>query len=235
MNAQVKSGLQVLGGLAAATLGVSAVTGCSNNEILRFAPIELDGPINASIVQKKPESTGIEIKGAQILPAPLGITLAAQDAHGQDSAQQITAIFVPDNNNHIVVVKSDQPGYLNVRFENNCPNNFSNPKVSQNEGLAGILTQLEVDSEIAENVQTQLMVRQTNEGLAYRGSVIQGKDLTSALNKAPKSLVAEFAPDKKYIVHKYTVGCQDANGQSQQGVSETTYFLIVPNSLGRHH
>jgi hypothetical protein len=231
MNAQVRS---VLAWGTAATLGVSASAGCSSNEILRFTSIELDGPIKASIMQKKPESTGIKIEGAEKLSSPLGITLAVQYPHGQDTAQPITATFVPDNNNHIVVVKSDQPGYLNVRFENNCPNNFSNPKVSQNEGLAGILTQLEVDSEIAKNVQTQLMVRQTNEGLAYRGSVIKGKDLTLALKNAPKSLVAEFAPGKTYIVHEYRFDCQDANGKSQPGVSQAEYYLAISKDLGAH-
>ncbi len=234
MNKKLKSGLQVLGGLAAATLGVSAIAGCSNNEILRFAPIQLDGPINASIVQKKPESTGIEIEGAEKLASPLGITLAVQDQHGQDAAQPITATLVPDNYNHIVVIKSDQYGYLNVRFENNCPNNFPNPEVVQKPGLVGMLTQLGLDSGEAENVQTKLMVRQTNDVLAYSGSVIKGKDLTSALEKAPKSLVAEFAPDRTYIVHQYRFDCQDGKGESQTGVSQAKYYFVISQNLGAH-
>jgi hypothetical protein len=232
MNAQVKSGLQVLGGLAAA-LGVSAIAGCSNNEILRFAPIQLDGPINAAIVKNKTESTGIEIEGAEKLSSPLGITLAVQAPHGQDTARPITATLFPDNDNHIVVIKSDQYGYLNVRFENNCPNNFPNPKVVQRPGLAGMLTQLGLDSGEAENVQTQLMVRQTNDGLAYSGSVIKGKDLTSAVEKAPKSLVAEFAPDRTYIVREYRFDCQDGKGKSQPGVSQAKYYLAISKDLGR--
>jgi hypothetical protein len=231
MNAQVRS---VLAWGAAAALGVSASAGCSNNEILRFTSIELDGPIHAAIVQNKSESTGIKIEGAEQLPSPLGVILAVQDPHGQYSAKPITATLVLDNNKHIVVIKSDEYGYLKVRFENNCPNNFPNPKVVQRPGLAGMLTQLGLDPGEAENVQTQLMVKQTNDGLAYSRSVIKGKDLTLALKNAPKSLVAEFAPGKTYIVHEYRFDCQDANGKSQPGVSQAEYYLAISKDLGAH-
>jgi hypothetical protein len=121
-----------------------------------------------------------------------------------------------------------------VRFENNCLNNFPNPKVVQRPGLAGILTQLGLDPRKAENVQTQLMVRQTNDGLAYSGSVIKGKDLTSAVEKAPKSLVAEFAPDRTYIVHEYRFDCQDEKGESQTVVSQAKYYFVISQNLGAH-
>ena len=233
MDVKAKSTFNRLASGAAAALVVSASAGCSNEAMPRFAPVDLGGPIDASIVQNKPESTGIKIEGAQILSSPSDVTLAVQDLHGQDSGQQITVTLVPDNNNHIVVIKSNQPGYLKVLLEDNCPDGFPNPNVVQSEGLAGILTQLGADSNVAENEQTRLMVNQKSGALAYSGSVIKGQYLTSALKNAPGSLVAEFAPDKKYIVHQYRFGCQDANGKSQTGVSETTYNFVTSQALGR--
>lgn len=233
MNVNAKSTFNRLVSGAAAALGVFAIAGCSDEAMRRFAPVDLGGPIDAAIINKQPESTGITIEGAHILSSLSGVTLAVQDLHGKDSGEQITVKLVPDNNNHIFVVKSDQPGYLKVLLEDNCPDGFPNPNVVQSEGLAGILTQLGADSNVAKNEQTRLMVKQTSGALAYSGSVIQGKDLTSALNKAPKSLVAEFAPDKKYIVHQYRFGCQDANGKSQPNVSETIYNFVTSQALGR--
>jgi len=233
------SGTGVLS-LGAVALVVSASAGCSNKEKLRFGPIALDGPITASIVQNNPESTGIKIEGAKILPSPLdvnlaklNVTLAVQDLHNQDTAPPITVTLNSDKPNHIVVIQGDRPGYLDLRFVNNCPNDFPNPIVAQGKGLAGILTQLGADAGVAKIVQTQLMVKQTNEGLAYSGSKIKGYDLTAALKTATKSLIAEFAPDKTYIVHQYRFDCQDANGKSQPNVSETTYNFVFLQGLGR--
>jgi hypothetical protein len=225
MNAKLKSGLQVLGWGALASFAVV---------IYNNTPIDLGGPFGASVTNKTNDSEGdsIVIEGAKIQKSlsESGITVAVQNPHGQHASEPIVVKYNPDGGNHIVTISADSPGYLLNKFVDNCPEKFPIPKVTQDEGLAGILIAQGQDASEAEKLQASLMASDTEHGLAYRDSVISGKYLIPAIAKA--NLSVQFESSRDYIVHQYRFSCSD--GKGNEGSKITNYFVVAPKFLARH-
>jgi hypothetical protein len=225
MNAKLNSGLQVLGWGALASFAVV---------IYNNTPIDLGGPFSASIINKPngSEEGSIVIEGAKVQESlsNIGVTVAVQDSHGQDTSKPVVATYKPDGGNHILLVSADSPGHLDNLFVNTCPKQFPIPKVAQSEGLAGILIARGQDASEAEKLQESLMASDTEHGLAYRDSVISGKDLIPAIAKA--NLSVQFESSRDYVVHQYRFSCSD--GKSNEGSKITNYFVVAPKLLARH-
>lgn len=224
MNAQVKSGLQVL-----VLGGVCLLVARSV-----LAPVDLGGPFGAFIINKPNGSEGgsIVIEGAEVkaeLSKP-GITVAVQDSHEKDTSEPISVEYTPDGRDHIVIISANLPGNLDNIFANTCPEQFHVPKVDQSEGLAGILIARGQDASAAKKLQESLMASDRTGGLIYRDSVIPGKYLIPAIAKA--NLSVTFEPSRIYIVHQYRFSCSD--GKSNEVSKITNYFVVAPKLLARH-
>jgi hypothetical protein len=74
------------------------------------------------------------------------------------------------------------------------------------------------------------MASDTDHGLAYRDSVMSGKDLIPAIAKA--KLPVKFEPSRDYVVHQYRFSCSDGNGN--EGSKITNYIVVAPKFLARH-